>query len=86
MSNFSSARKPAFNEFQFGDRAQNINSKLPTPFSSLTWEHMPQADEYPHDIVKYFWLSLKEFGNGITKFIPPDTTVNEKIYICFFIC
>jgi hypothetical protein len=44
---------------------------------------MPQAGEFQHDVVKYFWLTLSQFDDAITKFIPPNTTVNERSYVCF---
>ncbi|UJR32408.1 hypothetical protein I4U23_019870 [Adineta vaga] len=74
---------PAFNEFQFGDSPQGVNSNLPSKFASLTWETMPQATEFSQDTVKYIWLTLNNFGDEIIKFIPPDTTVTDASYICF---
>ncbi|CAF1506074.1 unnamed protein product [Rotaria magnacalcarata] len=73
---------PAFNEFKLGDSPETVSSYLPTPLLP-DWLSMPQAFEYRHDLVKYFWLNLSEFGDQITKFIPPNMSVNEACYICF---
>ncbi|CAF1054547.1 unnamed protein product [Adineta steineri] len=81
--NLSDIWNPAFNEFQFGDSPADVNSHLPNPFDSSKWEDLPQAHENKEDVVKYFWLPLSRFGDKITKFIPPNTTVNEQSYICF---
>jgi hypothetical protein len=74
---------PAFNEFKLGDSIESVNSNLPTPYSSINWNTLPVADEYKHDIVKYIWPKLSDFGDQITKFIPPNTTINQSSYICF---
>jgi hypothetical protein len=82
-ADLSDTWNPAFNEFQFGDSPEDVNSNIPNPFSSSNWEDLPQAGEFKEDIVKYFWLHLSRFGDEITKFIPPQTTVNEESYVCF---
>ncbi|CAF0993916.1 unnamed protein product [Adineta steineri] len=63
--------KPDFDNFQFGDSPQNINAHLPRQFRTTQWNTLPQATEYKHDVVRYFWLHLSQFGDQITKFIPP---------------
>ncbi|CAF1316372.1 unnamed protein product, partial [Didymodactylos carnosus] len=74
---------PAFNEFKLRDSPQNVNSYLPKKFSVPIWAHLPRADEYKQDVVKYFWLKLSEFGDEITKFIPPNVSIKESSYVCF---
>ncbi|CAF1446952.1 unnamed protein product, partial [Didymodactylos carnosus] len=74
---------PVFNEFKLEDSPQNVNSYLPKQFSAPTWTHLPRADEYKQDVVKYFWLKLSEFGDEITKFIPPNVSIEESSYVCF---
>ncbi|CAF0919564.1 unnamed protein product [Didymodactylos carnosus] len=74
---------PAFNEFKFGENPQSVNSYLPKGFSSPIWEQLPRADEYKQDVVKYFWLKLSEFKDQITKFVPPNMSINESSYVCF---
>jgi hypothetical protein len=44
---------------------------------------MPQADEFQQDVVKYIWVKLPQFGDEIIKLIPPNTTINERSYVCF---
>jgi hypothetical protein len=73
---------PAFHEFQFGDSPERVSSNLPRP-RLPDWLSLPQALEYKHDLVKYFWLKLSEFGDESTKFLPPDVSVSEDSYICF---
>lgn len=73
---------PAFNEFKFGNSPEEISSKLPIHLVS-DWDCLPQASEYKHDLVKYFWLKLTVFGNQISKFIPPDVSINDESYICY---
>jgi hypothetical protein len=73
---------PAFDEFQFGISPQTVASYLPKPIS-LNWETLPQAFEYKHDLVKFYFLPLNEFGDQITKFIPPNTTIHAGSFICF---
>ena len=75
--------KPDFDEFQHGDSPQNINARLPRPFAEMHWNALPQAFEYKHDVVRYFWIRLSDFGDQITKFIPPHMSVMEFSYICF---
>ncbi|CAF3825886.1 unnamed protein product [Rotaria sp. Silwood1] len=75
--------EPDFNEFQLGDSPQNINAHLPRPFFTVEWNTLPQAHEYKHHVVRYFWLRLSDFGNQMTKFIPPSISVNSFSYICF---
>ncbi|CAF1547938.1 unnamed protein product, partial [Adineta steineri] len=48
-----------------------INAHLPRQFRTTQWNTLPQATEYKHDVVRYFWLHLSQFGEQITKFIPP---------------
>ena len=73
---------PAFNEFKLGDSPEQVGSYLPRPILT-SWLTLPQAFEYRHDTVKYFWLPLIEFGDSITKFIPPDVSIHDQSYICF---
>ncbi|CAF1156290.1 unnamed protein product [Adineta steineri] len=75
--------KPDFDNFQFGDSPQNINTHLPRQFRTTQWNTLPQAFEYKHDVVRYTWLHLSQFGDQITKFIPPYISVHEFSYICF---
>ncbi|CAF0977580.1 unnamed protein product [Adineta steineri] len=63
--------KPDFDNFQFGDSPQNINTHLPRQFRTTQWNRSLQATEYKHNVVRYFWLHLSHFGDQITKFIPP---------------
>lgn len=75
--------KPDFDEFSLGDSPENVNAHLPRTFSTVQWDTLPQAHEYTHDVVRYFWLRLNQFGNQITKFIPQNISVNAFSYICF---
>jgi hypothetical protein len=83
FTNLPVAWNPAFNEFQFEDSPADVNSNLPNSFCSSNWEDLPQASEFKQDVVKYFWLHLSQFGDAITKFIPPTTTVSAGSYVCF---
>ncbi|CAF1269853.1 unnamed protein product [Adineta steineri] len=42
--------KPDFDNFQFGDSPQNINTHLPRQFRTTQWNTLPQATEYKHDV------------------------------------
>ena len=73
---------PAFNEYRFGDSPDDVNNKLPTSFSSTSWDDLPIAYEYKEDDVRYFFVALDEFPDS-TKFAPPHTYFSSSSRVVF---
>ncbi|HEY0185722.1 MAG TPA: hypothetical protein VGC09_23205 [Rhodopila sp.] len=45
----------------FGMSPQEVNARLPNPYSGLSWEALPAATEYPGD-VRYFGVPIARSG------------------------
>ncbi|CAF0908308.1 unnamed protein product [Adineta steineri] len=73
---------PVFNEYCFGDSPDDVNDKLPVPFSTVEWITLAIAYEYKLDEVRYFFVRLDAFDE-LTKFVPPHMYVSPSSFVCF---
>ncbi|CAF1389929.1 unnamed protein product [Adineta steineri] len=72
---------PAFNEYCFSDSPDDVNNKLPVPFSTVEWITLAIAYEYKLDEVRYFFVRLDAFDE-LTKFFPPHIYSHQDKDLC----